>query len=236
MPFTYLKDAGVSLGICNDAEHVYIMFMFRDPKLLLSASGKGFTAWFDKSGAKKKDFGVRYICNPTVNFDPAKGERPGFGDPSRQRMPMPGAQKPVIEQLLVLFGPEEQGINLKLDGSLGPAASLGNLNGVFTYELAIPLDQADKGLYAIGAEAGTDISIGFEIGGMGGGPPGGGKGGGPPGGGKGSGPPGGMGGGPPGGGRGGGPPGGGMGGGSQDKDIWINYTLAKPSIPENKSE
>ena len=107
----------------------------------------------------------------------------------------------MTEQLLALFGSEEQDINLKLDGSLSPAARLGNLNGVFAYELAVPFDHMGKDLYAIETEAGSDISIGFEIRGMSRGPPGGSKRGGRPGG-MGSGTLGGMGGGPPGGGLG----------------------------------
>jgi len=229
IPFTYLKDFEISLGICNDADNIYIMLKFRDPKLLMAASRKGFTAWFDKCGTKKKEFGIRYICNPRVNVDPTRGERPEFGGPFRQRMQMLGDQKPVTEQLLALLGSEEKGINLKLDGSLGPTARLGNLNGVFAYELSVPFDHMGKGLYALETEAGSDISVGFEINNLSR-PPGGSKRGGRPGG-MGDRPPGGM-----GGGRGGKHPNRDMRGGSQDQDIWIKYTLATSLSQEKEIE
>ena len=37
---------------------------------------------------KEKEFGIRYICNPMVNVDPTRGERPEFVGPFRPRMQM----------------------------------------------------------------------------------------------------------------------------------------------------
>ena len=228
IPFTELDDTGMSLGICNDAENVYIAINARIPRLLHPASGKGFTTWFDKSGKKTKDFGIRYIGNPISNPDSTWGGRPEFGGASRPGRPMPGAHQPVIEQLLVLFKPGESGINLKLDGSAGPAAKLDNLNGVFTCELSVPLNYADKGPYVIGAEAGSQISIGIEVGGAAAEPTGGGRRGGMPRDGQRD-----M---PPRDGMGGRPPPGRrdaqLKNPATDDEIWISYTLATESSGE----
>jgi hypothetical protein len=110
------------------------------------------------------------------------------------------------------------------NGSFGIAASKGNEGGIYTYELSIPLADDDPLKYAIGTAPGQDISLGFDIAGMGGGnsPPmqgdkeeiGGGM--------------------PPGGGRGGGRPE--MPQMTQGMKIWISTTLADNPNPLKSSD
>ncbi|MDP8241264.1 MAG: hypothetical protein P9X24_19420 [Candidatus Hatepunaea meridiana] len=156
----------MSLGICNDADNIYILFQFKDPKWLRTASSRGFTIWLDESTKKKQNFGIRYICNPPIDLNQLRNEETGSGSPYEQRRRIPYVHRKVYEQIVILNGTEEMGISIKPDGSQGPAASLGSANGVFIYEFSIPIAHNDSIPHSIGTEVGSDISIGFEFGGM----------------------------------------------------------------------
>jgi hypothetical protein len=161
----------------------------------------------------------------------------------------PGPQHPPLGALEVLrFGVVDQVIASGAEAD-GPAAACAAADGVFAYELRVPLAELSHGGVSTGAgatagETPATVSVGFQMGGMtkaereamrdrmssSGGPPGGGgppaRGssggghGGPPGGGY----PGGGGGGF--GGPGGGPPGGGERGGRGSETVWVEVNLA----------
>jgi hypothetical protein len=130
-------------------------------------------------------------------------------------------------QELEVLGPEKEDRNrFSVGSSFGiHAATSESQTGHFVCEIQIPLKSAQGRPYAIGAEVGKELSMGFEMGELdrekmrermrsGGGPFGGGR------------PPGGM---PPGGGRSGGFPGGRQDGGmrmSNPFKVWMHVTLA----------
>jgi hypothetical protein len=163
---TYFKDEGVSLGLANNADNLYIIIQFRDPKILRSASKRGFTVWFDKTGGNNRDFGLRYICNPPIDSTLMTSRMNGFNDPHSRKGPKQTSNRRVIEQIIVLHDPEKPGISVRPDGSQGVSAKLDNNNGIYVYEFGIPLQASDSAFYAIGTGLATNISIGFEFGGM----------------------------------------------------------------------
>ncbi len=163
MSKTYFKDAGISLGMCNDIDNLYVLIQFRDSKLLRTASSRGFTIWLDESASKKKDLGLRYICNPPIDLRQLRDDKMDSGRHNLRRRRTPDVHKKVYEQIVVLNGPEDRGRSTNPDGSQGPAACLGSANGVFVYEFAIPLKSSATIQHAINTEMGSDISIGFEL-------------------------------------------------------------------------
>ncbi len=166
LPRTYFKDEGVSLGLANSADNLYIMIQFRDLKILRAASKRGFTVWLDKTGKENRDFGLRYICNPPIDSTLMNSRMDSYNDPHSRMDAKQASNRRVIEQIIVLNNPEKPGVSISPDGSEGVSAKLDNTNGVYVYEFGIPLQASDSVPYAIDTELGEAISIGFEYGGM----------------------------------------------------------------------
>jgi hypothetical protein len=245
-----LEDEGVSVGLLNDGEFLYLSLETRDRGAGMQMLHRGFTVWFDPDGGDDKALGVEF---------PLAGRQPGAG------MGIPGMEMPGMEMLgpgkmpegetpdragkepdlaemdkrigeaiaamdeFVIYGPGKGDVHPRVMGEgKGVDVRVGVTGGAFVYELKVPLARTSEHPYGIGVEPGRSIGVGFVTPEMdktamkGGMRMEGG------GGGMGGGPPsGGFGGGPPGGGgRSGGPMGGGMPGMQEPLDAWIKVTLA----------
>ena len=261
----YDEENMIRIGLYNDDDNLYICLSTWNARIQTQLLRMGFTIWFDPEGGKKERFGIRYPMK-SIDFSKSgipRGEMPDGGVPggeypgrpedvAREEMEEEHRIKPeMIRELLVrvrdsmeLLGPgndEHIGTEMYIEDAamIGVEAMMDISNGRLVYELKVPLPRREDIPYTIGAAAGAEIGIGFELGKMerpampaeGMGPGGGMPGGGMPGGGM---PGGGMpGGGMPGGGTpGGGPPGGGRGDrpeGSKSQpsfDIWTKVRLA----------
>jgi hypothetical protein len=266
VPIIYLKDSLHVSAIAHDDDNLYLMYRFADEGLARRLLMRGVTLWINGDGKtknKKEEFAVRYpgseqIAEQFKDEDPRKqqsqadtegSETPGRGGPP----PSLASMRQVPGQLTVIrMGMKETGNE---NDTAGPTAASAFNEGVFCYELKIPIaDIGGKIADASPAEK-RQLAIGVQIGGMTqaemeslqaamrekmgatggqGGQGGGGMGGGAPAG-MGGGGIGGMGGGMSGmGGMGGGRGGGGMGGGEGDPrsqtDVeieWLSVTLTK---------
>ena len=58
--FNSEKSVQVDYAFCNDADNLYLVFIFKEPKYLSSLSRTGFTVWFNDQGKKKKTLGLRF--------------------------------------------------------------------------------------------------------------------------------------------------------------------------------
>lgn len=229
-PMDYFEEAKASLGLRNDAENLYILLRFRDEPLT-GFLQRQVTLWIDKTGKKKKDFGIRYSGSAALAHS-----FPREGLTSEQKERFQHRESETQGTITVLE--KEKSILIASSGKQGPAVATTCQQGFYCHEVRIPLQKSDSIPYAVGATLGEEISIGAELGASredleemmqerGGMPGEGTPGGGMPGGGM------------PGGRRtgGGGPGGGGPGGGGQmpeKQEIWLKVTLA--SRPEEGSE
>ncbi len=246
VPMVYFEDPGVQLGLRNDSDNIYILFRFNNEAWAQAIRMGGLTIWFDGSGKKKKETGIRYTGGPSFfDFQKMKPSNEGGFEESmtqeqKQRLAEREKNMVMADQIVAVGKKGVQVRKLAIDGSDGPAVSFDSSKGkgACTYEISLPLQKSDVSRYGIGVQPGQIVSLGLEWGGMtipdrksrGGNPPGGM--GGPPGGGSGGSPPGGMGGGPP----------GGMGGGrdngpgsgldnkaSEKQELWLKTKLALPT-------
>jgi hypothetical protein len=51
-------------AVRNDAENLYVLFIFKDPRYLTSIGVTGMTIWFNPEAQKKKDLGIRFMSRP----------------------------------------------------------------------------------------------------------------------------------------------------------------------------
>jgi len=228
MSTSYFEESGVQLGLCNDAENLYVLFRFNNPQWARAVRMGGITLWLDNSGKKKKDFGIRYSGGPPLSDLQKMGGsgEGGFRESltPEQKQRLADREKAAADQITFINKKSNLEIKLKADGSGGPAVGFASLEGTYAYEFSIPLDKGHAFDYAVGAKPGQTICLGLEWGGMGDRQRmrqgmGGGRGEG----GMGSRPPEGMRGGRPGGGRGGArmqPP--------EKQELWVKTELALP--------
>ncbi len=262
IPIVYLKDSLHVSAIAHDDDNLYLMYRFADEGLARRLLMRGVTLWINGDGKtknKKEEFAVRYpgskqIAEHFENEDPREqGYRTetGGSDTSGRGGPPPSlaSMRQIPGELTVIrMGMKEMKDE---NDTAGPTAASAFSEGVFCYELKIPIADiggkiADAGpakKVAIGVQIGgltqaemesTQASMREKMGGTGGqgGRSGGGMGGGPPSG-MGGGGIGGMGGGM---GPSGGMGGGGMGGGGEDMRSRLDPEIEWLSVTLNRSE
>jgi hypothetical protein len=249
-------------AIAHDDDNLYLMYRFADEGLARRLLMRGVTLWINGDGKtknKKEEFAVRYpgskqIAEHFENEDPRdQGYRTetGGSDTSGRGGPPPSlaSMRQIPGELTVIrMGMKEMKDE---NDTAGPTAASAFSEGIFCYELKIPI--ADIGGKIADAGSIKKVAIGVQIGGMTqaemesmqaamrekmggtggqGGRGGGGMGGGPPSG-MGGGGIGGMGGGM---GASGGMGGGGMGGGGEDMRSRLDPEIEWLSVTLNRSE
>jgi hypothetical protein len=51
----------VDYAFMNDADYLYVLFVFKDPEFLSSISQTGMTIYYNIEGKKRKDYGINFI-------------------------------------------------------------------------------------------------------------------------------------------------------------------------------
>ena len=170
VPSTYLEDSNVQLGLRNDAENLYILFRFNDPKWARAIRMGGLTLWLDNSGKRKKGFGIRYTGGPFLSEMQEAGMagQGGFWESLTpgQKERLLQRQAAMANRITIISKEKDQKTAIPADGSRGLAVAFADLQGIYTYEFSIPLKKSDLASYGIDAPPGQTICLGLEWGGM----------------------------------------------------------------------
>lgn len=165
-PTMYFEDEKAVIGICNDAERLYVAFRTRDHKLARTISMSGLTIYFDVRGKESKDFALRFRPGPPprppmnqqddFNSDDARRQRDKFRQRNGDNL------KPTFTCLIKNRISEK---DIPFDGSEGPSAAFDTSFGFYSYEISVPLDKGAVRYFGLGVEPGQIVSIGAEYGG-----------------------------------------------------------------------
>jgi hypothetical protein len=212
---TYFEDQQISVGLQNDDSYLYVALFTEDRAALAQVLTGGFTIWFDPTGKKDKQFGIKYPRTLKEEERRLLLPPPGRGN-------KPDSLGPVFKDLpkeLEIVDPKGGVGRVLKPGEGGIEASMNLSKGLLAFELKVPFHKTAETPYAIGASEKGILAVGIETAQMtrpSGRPSGG------PGGGMGGGPGGGM------GGRGGRGPGGAGGGpgANEPLDLWISVLLS----------
>ena len=151
-PIEYSDEEKISLGVRNDAESIYLVFLVRDEGLVRKIHMGGLTLWFDRTGGKKKEFGIRY--RGSVPLMKELDEESRFQERESQMLGM----ITVIKTGEEVWVPE--------NNPRGLAAASAHQQGIFAYEFRIPMVAHDSICSAISTLPGEKISMGLEIAGI----------------------------------------------------------------------
>lgn len=163
-PLEYSEKEKVSLGVRNDSENIYLLFLSRDERMARKIQMGGMTLWFDTTGGKKKDYGIRY--RGSVALMESLQKESGFlkNIPPEQRARFERMQSGMLGMITVINRGEE--VSMPEKNSKGPQAASANQDGVFGYEFRIPIGRSDSVSFGVGGRLGETISMGLELGGI----------------------------------------------------------------------
>ena len=178
---TTLTEAPVAVGVMNDGEFLYLRVRALDRGAQMQLLFGGLTVWFDPKGGDRKAFGIKYpvgspLPDPAIPRPAARvrhrpvrrrpGARPGATidvQEGRPGPPIPLDLADVVPRRLEVLGPgKDDARSLVLGHAQGLAVGLGRVEGVLVYELRVPLRKSSETPYAIGAEPGATIGVGFD--------------------------------------------------------------------------
>lgn len=165
-PMTYLQDSIRVLAAAHDDTDLYLMFRFADERLARRIAHFGVTLWLDGAGGHAKDFGIRYAGSAAVAEALHEGRDPGAGDfqlppdaSGSEGMPVP----PKPGNIAVVRGGES---DLRPETrEQGPSATSAVSDGLYCYELRIPLAEIPGFTGGSDAKGITTVSLGIQLGG-----------------------------------------------------------------------
>lgn len=155
----YFQKSKVVFGICNDEKYVYMCMVISDHQTEREIIGRGFTVWCDAKGGNEKVFGIHF----PLGFQETKIQRNETGNDDE-----PGKREQIFQQMtseMEILGPgKEERVRMTAPGTQGVRAQFAHSsNENLVYELRLPLKPNTDQPYAIGADTGKTIGIGFEV-------------------------------------------------------------------------
>lgn len=166
--FNFEKKVSVDYAFKNDAENLFVLFIFKDPKYLSSINATGMTIWFNTEGKKKQYYGLKFITQKVTPdaFISILEQRRGT---------LSEEEKNKIRANLHYFLHNAQVIDKKSKSSSPAPPSEAVIPAIFraqrqeemmVYEFAIPLKRATELAPGIETEPGKTVKVCFEWGGM----------------------------------------------------------------------
>jgi hypothetical protein len=160
---TFIESPNVAVSVMNDRDNLYLLLATPNSRLAAEMMVRGLVVWFDPAGGKAKTFGIR--CPVGAGHSPGRGlwTPPGGGTatPERERIEKIFAQAGAQLEIVGEAGPQAGGSLAA--GTDGIEVALAYSGGMFVYELRLPLARDEAHPYAVGAQAGKPLGLGFEI-------------------------------------------------------------------------
>lgn len=165
---TSYKKVEVDYAFMNDAENLYVLFIFRNPKYLSSIQWTGLTVWISPQGEKEKDLGIK-LLRKQISADEyiAMMEK-------QVGQEMPEDRKAQVRQNKAYWMFEQRIINKKAEGYSkdaeppiykGAAFRNNVLDKAVVYEVAISLTKLAEAAPGLALGPGSSMDLNFEWGG-----------------------------------------------------------------------
>lgn len=162
------KSVKVDYAFRNDAQNLYVLFIFKDPKSLSSINATGITLYYNTEGKKKKDNGFHFI-KKQVSAEELISSLEKQGEILTEEQKQTLRAKPSY----ILYDAEIKGKKAKEAsettlpaGVSKPGFKTAQKGNEVIYEFRVPLVRSETYPDGIGAEPGQNVNIGFEWGGM----------------------------------------------------------------------
>ncbi|MFC2168445.1 hypothetical protein ACFLRW_05610 [Acidobacteriota bacterium] len=163
---TLYKKTKVDYAFRNDADNLYVIFIFNDPRGFMSSiQQSGITLWLNTEGKKKKDYGIKFAIKTVSadNYIQIVEEMLGEPMPEEKREQIKAKDSYQIFHNEVIDKKGEAP-----DIASGPTAPAFNTAGgreTMVYEFKVPLKKDESNPVGIGTQPGGSFTLGFEWGG-----------------------------------------------------------------------
>jgi hypothetical protein len=162
------KKVDVDFAFRNDAENLYILFIFKDPKYLSSIDATGMTLWLNTEGKKKKNYGLTFIKKQVSADAFISILEQQKGTLSEEEENNIRANPRYFLHNIKVVGKEIEPASQQTDSEEASAALFRSMRQerMVMYEFAVPLNRVTEQVHGIGTEPGKIVKIGFEWGGL----------------------------------------------------------------------
>lgn len=171
---SYIEENGISIGVQNDRQNLYICLTTEDPGIRAQVLRAGLTVWFDPDSGKDKSLGIRFpMGTPKPAREGGEESKDDRKPVSRLReegevsAPREGGRfsppAPPMRDVLLLGPGEEQERQVAVKDLRGIEVAVDATGTVFVYELKALLQAGDEAMFGIGTSAGATIGFGLEI-------------------------------------------------------------------------
>ena len=165
---SFEKKVDVHYAFRNDAENLYVLFVFNDPNYLSSINMTGMTLWFNTEGKKKKNYGLTFMKRQV-------SAEAFISILEKQKGPLSEEEKNNILTNPRYFLHNIKVVSKDVESTSQQTESEEANAAIFRsmrqeqkvmYELAIPLRRITEQAHGIGTEPGNIVKVGFEWGGL----------------------------------------------------------------------
>jgi hypothetical protein len=152
-----VEGTGLSLGVANDADFVYVGLAATDARAAAQAFGRGLYLWLDPKGGSDKVLGIHYPRG--VNFE----NFPGPPEPDSMGVLRKSGRTTEEETEVEILGPgRDQKTELNRGELKGIEVAASRRGGFFVYEIKVPLAKSEAVPFAAESGPGKTVGIGFD--------------------------------------------------------------------------
>lgn len=162
------KKVAVEYAFKNDANFLYVLFRFKDPKKFMSTvSWTGMTVYLDANGKKKKDYFINFRKKQITADEFIANLEAQQGQLSQEDKDKIRANEFYVDHDVQVSNKKAKSQSLEGVEGIVPAIFRANQSQDETYlwEIAIPLARPADMAPGIGAAPGQQIKVGFHWGG-----------------------------------------------------------------------
>jgi hypothetical protein len=162
------KKVNVDYSIRNDAQSMYVLFVFNDPKYLSSINATGITLYYNTEGKKKKDHAYTFIRQKVTGEELIAYLKNRGEALTEEQMQSIDPQKTYSVFMTDRTGKKDKEIPpiTPIPGLINPGFKISKKGEAIVYEFRVPLQRAETSPRGMGVEPGQNFKIGFEWGGM----------------------------------------------------------------------
>ena len=162
------KKVKVDYAVRNDAQNMYVLFIFKDLKYMSTINATGITLYYNTEGKKKKDHAFHFIKRK-VTPDELIAYLEKRGEVLTEQQVQSIKSKPAFSVYMAeRAGKKDKEISetAPTPATLNPDFKINVKGKEFIYEFRVPLIKSETSPRGMGVEPGQSLKIGFEWGGM----------------------------------------------------------------------
>jgi len=164
----FQKKVKVDYAFKNDAENIYVLFIFKNSKYMSSIKNTGMTIWFNRERNKKKKYGIKFKEKKTSPYELISflEKQQGFIPEEKKNELRSKPNYIMLSSEVINKNNKSKSPDEVNDKTRTAWFRMKEQQGKVVYEFSIPLEMVSEIDQGIGIEPGESIRVGFEWGGM----------------------------------------------------------------------